>query len=144
MIRLAIVLSLWSAAALAAEPQPVFACEPVKVLDGDTLDCRGGPRVRLWAVQAPERGEPGWREAKQTLALLVEGIPLTCEPMGKSRGRTVALCRGIVADTLPMIDIGDVMVRAGLAAACPRYGARYIGADTGRVPRPAWCAALAR
>ncbi|MGB9837625.1 thermonuclease family protein [Methanothermobacter sp.] len=34
------------------------------VVDGDTIDVSGTGRIRLVGVNTPERGEPGYREAK--------------------------------------------------------------------------------
>lgn len=36
-----------------------------KVVDGDTIDVEGVGRVRFVGVNTPERGEPGYKEAKE-------------------------------------------------------------------------------
>src|SRR5688572_14185473 len=36
-----------------------------KVIDGDTIDIEGGERIRFAIVNTPERGQPGYQEAKQ-------------------------------------------------------------------------------
>ena len=52
--------------------QPGETCTVAFVIDGDTLECRGGPRVRLIGIDAPEMDqEPyGWaaRAALDSLA----------------------------------------------------------------------------
>ena len=42
-----------------------------RVIDGDTFDTTSGDRVRLADIDAPERGEPGYYEAKDFLTSLV-------------------------------------------------------------------------
>ena len=71
----------------------------VRVIDGDTVDV-GGVRIRLWGIDAPERGQVchAWgREwncgtmATEALTSRSEGI--ACEAMGTDRyGRTLGVC----------------------------------------------------
>lgn len=54
-----------------------------RVIDGDTIDMRldSGPiHVRLHAIDTPERGQSGWREATEALATLVAGKQVEIEP----------------------------------------------------------------
>ncbi|HJX24494.1 MAG TPA: thermonuclease family protein [Candidatus Bathyarchaeia archaeon] len=44
-----------------------------RVIDGDTLDLSSGDRVRLADINAPERNQTGYSEAKDYLAALVDG-----------------------------------------------------------------------
>ena len=39
-----------------------FLCASPGVVDGDTLRCHGGTRVRIWGIQAPERHHAEGRE----------------------------------------------------------------------------------
>ncbi len=60
-------------------PLPVvrFPCKVLEVIDGDTIvvEWRGRTEhVRLLRVNAPERGQPGFREAKALLELLTRGV----------------------------------------------------------------------
>lgn len=32
----------------------LFVCQQPRTVDGDTLACREGPRVRIWGVDSPE------------------------------------------------------------------------------------------
>lgn len=43
------------------------------VIDGDTFDTTSGDRVRLADIDAPESGEPGYYDAKNSLISLVYG-----------------------------------------------------------------------
>jgi micrococcal nuclease len=51
----------------------------VKVIDGDTIEVLSGERVRLLAINAPEKGEPYSVEAKDKLKNLVEGKDVVLE-----------------------------------------------------------------
>lgn len=42
-----------------------------RIIDGDTFDCFPCGRVRLADINAPERGEPGYHEAKDALMSLI-------------------------------------------------------------------------
>lgn len=100
MIRIATVLLLAVAPALADVPT---------ITDGDTLRL-DGERVRLWGIDAPERGQPGGPEATHEL-LGLAGMGVTCQPVEKDRyGRTVAKCFDRHG-----VDVGREMVRRGRA-----------------------------
>ena len=47
--------------------------EVKRVIDGDTIELRGGERVRLLGINAPEKGQYLYKEAKEYLKSLVEG-----------------------------------------------------------------------
>ncbi|HEY9843446.1 MAG TPA: thermonuclease family protein [Candidatus Obscuribacterales bacterium] len=86
----------------------------LRVLDGDSLVCKSGNRalnLRLWGIDAPERGQPLAAESRTRLAALVMGKPVGLLLKGKDRyGRTIARLQ------LPDgSDAGERMVRAGLA-----------------------------
>ena len=71
----------------------------VRVIDGDTVDV-GGTRIRLWGIDAPERGQVchAWGRAwncgtMATEALTSRSEGLACEAMGTDRyGRTLGVC----------------------------------------------------
>jgi len=109
-----------------------FVCHAPYVIDGDTLQCGHGPRVRLARIDAPEmpghcrRGRscaPG--DPFEAKAALVEAIgrqDIECTPVsasprgGASRdryGRTVARC------SVNGMDLGEYMVAGGLAIEWP-------------------------
>ena len=98
-----------------------------RVADGDTLEI-GGQRIRLAGLDAPEwdqscgtaagrRWECG-REAAARMRELVRGASLTCHAEGRDRyARLLARC------LIDAEDIGELLVREGLAVANGRYRA---------------------
>lgn len=89
----------------------VLLCLTAAVVDGDTLACASGERVRLWRVDADERRQPGGAGASARLAELALDRELRCTVKDIDRyGRPVARCK------LPDgRDPGEVLLREGLA-----------------------------
>lgn len=64
----------------------------VDVVDGDTFQMKGGKRVRLMGVDAPEYDRCGGAQARQTLSRLVLGKRVTLkEEVQETFGRSLAL-----------------------------------------------------
>lgn len=77
-----------------------------KTVDGDTFDMRAGTgtvRIRFCGIDAPERGQPGGREATTALMRMIDGKQVRCVPVGQgtpcdgrskptNRDRIVAQC----------------------------------------------------
>ena len=62
-----------------------------RVIDGDTFVTRDGETVRLAGIDAPERGELGYGEAKNLLRAIISGQQLRFEQVKQDKyGRTVA------------------------------------------------------
>jgi endonuclease YncB( thermonuclease family) len=110
-----------------------------EVTDGDTLRI-GAERIRLFAIDAPERGQrcgrgvAAWdcgRAATARLEALVAAAPVHCIGRERDRyGRLVATC------SAGGIDLGGVLVAEGLARAYTRYGDDYAPAEaTARTSR---------
>lgn len=99
----------------------VFFCQEPRTVDGDTLACLAGPRVRIFGIQAPEARDPGGPAATTAMRALVTGQTLACEDRGQDYfKRTVALCR------LPDgTDVGAEMIRLHQATDYPRYSKGY-------------------
>ncbi len=50
-----------------------------KVLDGDSFEIGNGQTVRMVSIDAPNRGEKGYEEAAEYLALLIDGEEVEIE-----------------------------------------------------------------
>jgi endonuclease YncB( thermonuclease family) len=105
----------------------IFTGLPV-VIDGDTLAI-GTERIRLQGIDAPELAQTcgGWlcgRAAREELVRHIGLGQVTCITNGQDvYGRWLATCSTAAGD------IGDWLVRQGLAVAFVRYSTRYVGAE---------------
>lgn len=122
MFRRLLTLLLLAATAMvvrAADGQPMLAGVVVGVVDGDTTDVRldsGMIRVRLHAIDAPERGQPQGAASKAALAALVYGKPVQVEPIEQDRyDRLVARL------WLGELDVNAEMLKQGQAWVYRRY-----------------------
>jgi endonuclease YncB( thermonuclease family) len=98
------------------------------VVDGDTLEIHGA-RIRLWGIDAPEssqlcRGGDSLQyrcgaKAANDLDAFIARRPVNCLPISLDQyGRTVAKC------SVGGADLGDWLVRNGLALDWPKYSKR--------------------
>jgi endonuclease YncB( thermonuclease family) len=98
------------------------------IIDGDTLEIHG-TRIRLWGIDAPEssqlcRGDDSLQyrcgaKAANDLDAFIANRPVSCLPISLDRyGRTVATC------AVGGADLGDWLVRNGLALDWPEYSKR--------------------
>src|ERR1700756_5939609 len=106
------------------------------VVDADTLEIHG-IRIRLWGIDAPEssqlcRGEDSEQyrcgaQAANDLDAFIARRPVSYLPISLDRyGRTVATC------SVGGADLGDWLVRNGLALDWPQYSKRkYESAQRG-------------
>ena len=89
-----------------------------RVLDGDTIQLKGGERVRLACIDAPELSQPLGIISRNILAEMLNknnGL-ITMQPLRTDKwGRTVALL--FVDDT----NINVEMVNIGMAYGFPRF-----------------------
>ena len=88
-----------------------------RIVDGDTI-ARGDERVRLCAVDTPERGKPGAAAATGAMRALLRGAGGTVQvvSIGADRfGRTVA--RVFIGE----VDAQVFLLAAGLARIHPRF-----------------------
>jgi len=116
----AFALAFAVVAALAAAPSLAeFTGRVVSVADGDTLTVRDGARdvhVRLWGIDAPERGQPWSKRSREALAARVLRRDVTVEGRGKdSYGRVLARVR------IDGVDMAEAQVRDGWAWVFRRY-----------------------
>lgn len=128
---------------------------PVRIVDGDTIDVEtsrvvdrqgrawGGrsERLRIFGIDAPERGARGYRAARDEIERMFAGgrAACVCLPGGAAGGdfckhdrwgRIIAVCsvtRYMPRLTTTVDDVGFEMVRRGYARA--RYGCDYAKAE---------------
>ncbi|MGB5102590.1 MAG: thermonuclease family protein [Steroidobacteraceae bacterium] len=116
---LATSLFLTLDATLHAQDLPRLPGTVVGVVDGDTVDVRlssGMIRVRLQAIDTPERGQPYGDAAKQVLARIVFGKAVELEPYEQDR-----YDRLVARIWLGNVDVNASMIRDGYAWAYRRY-----------------------
>lgn len=88
MYRYVAALLVCTCVPVVAEPNGNFEGTVVGVVDGDTLDVSTGAhvyRVRLAAIDAPERSQAFGQRAKQELAAIVHGRPVSLRCDKKER-----------------------------------------------------------
>lgn len=109
--RFALVLASCLLAAEVAAAS--YAARVVAVHDGDTLTVlaqRREVRLRLAAIDAPERGQPYAQASRRALAARVAGRVVDIEARGRDRyGRTLAVVR------VDGVDVNRAQVRDGWA-----------------------------
>jgi micrococcal nuclease len=71
----------------------------VRVLDGDTMELRGGDKVRLLGIDTPERGEPLHDEATRMLGRLAKDETVSLEYANQRRDRYGRLLGYVYVDT---------------------------------------------
>ena len=72
----------------------------IRVLDGDTVELLGGDRLRLLAIDTPERGEPLYREAVRFLDSLSVGRTADIKFVTRRRDRYGRLLGYLYIDSL--------------------------------------------
>ncbi|MEQ8248799.1 MAG: thermonuclease family protein [Alphaproteobacteria bacterium] len=114
------VVLLWASGVSAQQLQGV-----AQVVDGDTLRV-AGERVRLFGIDAPERGQPCrdggdcGAQSKAHLEALIGDREVICAPEDVDRyGRIVATCR------VGGVDLNRAMVRDGQAMPYTDFSQRY-------------------
>lgn len=124
MKRLIAALSLLLAPALALAQETTITGPVTHVRDGDTIEVNG-IAVRLNGVSAPESRQPFGPDATAFMGWLVMQKNVTCELNGeRNRDRFIGICY------LNGVDIGETIIREGLARDCPRFsGGRYAQAE---------------
>jgi endonuclease YncB( thermonuclease family) len=115
------------------------------IIDGDTLEIHG-TRIRLWGIDAPEssqlcRGDDSQQyrcgaKSANDLDAFIASRPVNCAPISLDQyGRTVATC------SVDGVDLGEWLVRSGLALDWPQYSkGKYAAAerDAEHVGRGIW------
>ena len=113
-LLIALVCGAWAQA-----PDPAFTTMEVRctrIVDGDTIELRGGETVRLLGIDTPELGEPYADEAKWYLYDLVAHKPLLLELDEEERDIYNRLLAHVYVETeAGWVLVNAELVRAGLA-----------------------------
>lgn len=97
------------------EKQPEAEKKTVtKVIDGDTMVVEGGQEVRLLAIDADEKGEPCYDEAKNRLTELVLGKKVTLETDSRKVDQYGRLLRFVEVEDM---NVNLVLLKEGVVAA---------------------------
>ena len=114
----AMVLVAFVLAGCVQNQQPVFgkveSAVVERVIDGDTLVLANGERVRLIGIDAPEKGEKCFEEAKNRLQQLVFGRLVFLRRDVSDRDKYGRLVRFVYLDR---VFVNLVLVEEGLALA---------------------------
>jgi endonuclease YncB( thermonuclease family) len=106
----------------------------VYTVDGDTFDLRVGgtdTRIRVCGIDSPERGQPGYRQAKDAMRALVDGKTVRCVQVGggtpcDGRSKPTNNSRAVAQCFVGDMDIAVPMVRNGHACDWPQFsGGHY-------------------
>jgi endonuclease YncB( thermonuclease family) len=90
-----------------------------RVIDGDTI-VASGRKIRLWGIDAPEKGDPLFKVATMFLeSVLAEG-GLSCKFIEKDRYKRDVMHCGVNG-----ADIGSMMVQMGMARDYTRYSGGF-------------------
>jgi len=94
-LRLRFAIGLWHDSAM-----PLLICLAALAIDGDTLACADGTRLRVAGIEANELHQPGCHlpacpamsgvEARERMQAIVSGKTLTYQPVGKTWNRISA------------------------------------------------------
>ena len=96
-----------------------------RVIDGDTVSLDDGRIVRYLGLDTPERGEPGYVEAREANRNAVEGTRVVLETVGRSsdaHGRLLAMVRVSGPDPLEDRCVNLELVRGGYGWVYQKYG----------------------
>lgn len=99
----------------------------MRIVDGDTFYISGvDARIRLWGLDAPEKGERGGHRATRMLREIAHGRYVSCKEIDKDRyGRIVGQCRLAGGD-----DVAALMIESGTATEYLRYSGGYYSRTT--------------
>jgi endonuclease YncB( thermonuclease family) len=119
---------LFALAGCATSPEP-GTFKVTKVVDGDTIHAMDASKltakVRLHGIDAPERGQPYSRSAKNALSKMAAGASIKMRVIDRDRyGRTVAMIY-----LLDGTNVNKVMVEQGYAWWYRKYAPSYAGLE---------------
>jgi len=102
-----------------------YTAECYRVVDGDSLYLKGlETQIRLWGVDAPERDEPGYEAARNSLRRLALGRELRCETKDIDKyDRIVARC----FDAVSGLELNREQIRRKVAKEYCYFTQNYYG-----------------
>lgn len=113
--------------AQALEPRAFNRVKVDRVVDGDTaimtvdlgFDINYKHSFRLYGIDTPEKGQPGFREATEALKSMIEGKTVSIDYFTEDKyGRPLATIYINIDGNL--IDVNEYMIKKGLAK--PYFG----------------------
>lgn len=96
-----------------------------RVIDGDTI-VASGKKIRLWGIDTPEENEPQFLVAKMLLGSLISKGELSCKFVAQDRYK-----RDVMHCLIDRLDVGSMMVRAGMARDYKKYSGNYYSYEEG-------------
>ena len=114
-VSLCLLIGTVSAIPIAWGDWKQYSYQVTRVLDGDTVEASDGNinfRIRLAAIDAPERNQPFGKTATLQLQKLIGKHRIQIEPIGKGRDPYNRVVGNIYVDGQ---EIGLLLVRQGLA-----------------------------
>lgn len=94
----------------------------VKIIDGDTIKLENGMTVRLLGINAPERGQKYYNEAKRFLEKLVYGKEVILERDSKNRDQYGRYLRYLI---LNESNVNVLLIKKGLASPYLKNSMKY-------------------
>lgn len=90
-----------------------------RVVDGDTF-VASGRKIRLWGIDAPEKGTPAYTASSWLLQSLLSDGDLTCKMIELDKYK-----RQVMHCLIDGLDVGAMMVKVGMAKDYAKYSGGY-------------------
>lgn len=122
MIRFILIITLLILPTSAFAKKPSGVLHPLtleRVIDGDTF-VASGRKIRIWGIDAPERGTPLFRVSTIYLETILKDPALACKFAEKDRYK-----RDVMQCFVDHRDIATMMVQMGMALDYIRYSDGY-------------------
>lgn len=90
-----------------------------RVIDGDTI-VASNRKIRIWGIDTPEKDQPGYLAASWLLESLIKEGQLSCKLIDIDKYK-----REVMHCLIDGLDIGNMMVKAGMAKDYSKYSGGY-------------------
>ena len=90
-----------------------------RVVDGDTI-VASNRKIRIWGIDTPEKDQPGYLAASWLLESLIKEGELSCKLIDMDKYK-----REVMHCLIDGLDIGGMMVKAGMARDYTKYSGGY-------------------